>query len=278
LVEVLRLYLSEKSIARKNPALLSTAQRLGRTPGSVYARLQNFKTIDPGYEGVGLTAGRKVCEPIWRKYSERILRDLGQDDRKPGIGWRGAVLAIICENWSEEESFRIEDLHKYELDLAKIFPRNQHIRAKVRQTTQQLRDDGWLEFVDNKGTYVRTARSDSLLYPEIVSPTSITEGACKLVSVNAYERSSKARQACIKHHGCVCSACGLNFADLYGERGAGFIHVHHTKPLAALKEEYVVDPIKDLVPVCPNCHAMLHRGSELLSVSELRDIMASQQR
>jgi hypothetical protein len=52
-------------------------------------------------------------------------------------------------------------------------------------------------------------------------------------------------------------------------RGAGFIHVHHRKPLALIGRSYAVNPVKDLVPVCPNCHAMLHTQNPPLSVEEL---------
>jgi len=94
------------------------------------------------------------------------------------------------------------------------------------------------------------------------------EGALKEIKVNAYERDRKARQACIDFHGTDCKVCGLDFGSRYGEIGVGFIHVHHVVPLASIGDEYEVDPVKDLVPVCPNCHAMLHLGAS--SVSDLK--------
>ncbi|MEW5967974.1 MAG: HNH endonuclease [Pseudomonadota bacterium] len=47
------------------------------------------------------------------------------------------------------------------------------------------------------------------------------------------------------------------------------MHVHHLKPLALTDGAYELDPIADLRPVCPNCHAMLHRGENVLSIEEL---------
>ncbi|WP_420619070.1 HNH endonuclease [Candidatus Poriferisocius sp.] len=87
------------------------------------------------------------------------------------------------------------------------------------------------------------------------------EGATKKVSVVVYERDPEARRICIKRHGAKCRVCGIDFGEEYGDFGTGFIHVHHKTPVArAAKDgEYKVDPKGDLVPVCPNCHAMLHR-------------------
>ncbi|EHY9858309.1 HNH endonuclease, partial [Vibrio parahaemolyticus] len=65
----------------------------------------------------------------------------------------------------------------------------------------------------------------------------------------------------------------FSFSEVYGEIGKNFIHVHHIKPLAGISEEYAVEPTKDLVPVCPNCHAMLHTQNPPLSIDELKSIL-----
>ena len=108
---------------------------------------------------------------------------------------------------------------------------------------------------------------------EIPNPEIYFEGATKTVSVNSYERSSKARLACIAHYGWACRACGVDFTELYGDRGREFIHVHHIHPLHEIGEEYKIDPIKDLRPVCPNCHSMIHRKDPLLSIEELSKLI-----
>lgn len=99
------------------------------------------------------------------------------------------------------------------------------------------------------------------------------EGAVKVVVVNAYEGSPQARQACIEFHGARCLACGFDFEATYGELGRGFVHVHHLVPLAARGEAYELDPVKHLIPVCPNCHSMLHRASPPLTVFELQRLL-----
>ena len=95
--------------------------------------------------------------------------------------------------------------------------------------------------------------------PEEIDLTEqMPEGASRKVTINAYERSSKARKKCIDHHGSVCSVCGFDFLSTYGEVAEGFIHVHHLVPISDIGEAYEVDPIADLRPVCPNCHAVIH--------------------
>ena len=110
---------------------------------------------------------------------------------------------------------------------------------------------------------------------ELSHPEKYPEGATRKVLVNAYERNPKARAACIAKHGCRCSVCALSFLEVYGEIGEDFIHVHHKKPLAARRDDYMVDPRKDMAPVCPNCHAMLHTQDPPLGLDELIAMMAA---
>ena len=65
----------------------------------------------------------------------------------------------------------------------------------------------------------------------------------------------------------------MDFENTYGAIGAGFIHVHHIKQISEIGEQYEVDPLQDLVPVCPNCHAMLHKRKPPFSVDELRAML-----
>lgn len=112
-------------------------------------------------------------------------------------------------------------------------------------------------------------------YPdEIDLQVELWEGFKVKVLVNQYERNSQARQRCIARYGSRCSVCELDFVERYGPIGEGFIHVHHIKPLASINASYQVDPIHDLRPVCPNCHAMLHRGKDHpLTIDQLRALL-----
>ncbi|NRB23643.1 MAG: HNH endonuclease [Shewanella sp.] len=115
----------------------------------------------------------------------------------------------------------------------------------------------------------------SSVYPDEVPkpPAEFTEGAVKQVTINAYERDPKARAACIDEYGAICQVCNFNFEAKYGAMAKGFIHVHHKIDIATVGESYQVDPINDLVPVCPNSHAMLHAEKPAMSIEKLRKIM-----
>jgi len=110
---------------------------------------------------------------------------------------------------------------------------------------------------------------------EIAEPSLYVEGACKRVSVNAYERDDRARRCCIEHYGTKCCVCGFDFGTVYGDEFAGFIHIHHRRPLSEVGGEYEVDPVEDLRPVCPNCHAVVHHGDHLRDISEVQRLIAA---
>lgn len=98
----------------------------------------------------------------------------------------------------------------------------------------------------------------------------LKEGGKTEKRVKVVERNPKARRECLKHHGPTCAVCTMTFPDRYGAIGAGFMHVHHLTLVSSLPEETEVDPVKDLRPVCPNCHAMLHRRKPPYTIAELQ--------
>lgn len=101
----------------------------------------------------------------------------------------------------------------------------------------------------------------------------LIEGTRSYNMVSVYERNLLARIRCIEHYGYNCWVCGFNFEQKYGKIGRNYIHVHHITPLSVIGETYVVDPIRDLRPVCPNCHAMLHRSGADIIIEELRNLL-----
>jgi len=110
---------------------------------------------------------------------------------------------------------------------------------------------------------------------EIGAGQKYSEGAVTQVIVNRYERDPRARRACIEHYGAECQICSFKFEEEYGTQFSGFIHVHHIKELSSIRKEYVLDPIKDLIPVCPNCHAIIHRRTPPYTVQEMQEIKRS---
>jgi hypothetical protein len=95
---------------------------------------------------------------------------------------------------------------------------------------------------------------------------------------NYYERDPKLRTMAIVIHGktCMVSACGFNFAAVYGRRGAEFIEVHHLKPLSWTEngELRKTNPKTDMAVVCSNCHRMIHRYPDrVLSLDEVSSLI-----
>lgn len=134
--------------------------------------------------------------------------------------------------------------------------------------------------LDNLPAYVRRhpVPPESNFPDDLGGDAEFTEGGRRKVMVNAYERNPAARAACLAKYGTRCAVCGISFEEQYGPIGKGFIHVHHKKPLAARRGEYKLDPKKDLAPVCPNCHAMLHTQDPPLGIDELKTILAQHQK
>jgi len=140
------------------------------------------------------------------------------------------------------------------------------------------------DFSGGKGTVLPKLRSlgfsvvahkiddASSTLPEEVSGD-FWEGAKLSITVNKYERNAAARLACIAYHGTSCSVCRFDFGSAYGADFAGFIHVHHITPMAEIGKQYKIDPIKDLVPVCANCHAIIHYGGVARNIAEVREIL-----
>lgn len=110
---------------------------------------------------------------------------------------------------------------------------------------------------------------------EIDEKSSLPEGAKHQVTVNAYERNRKARELCIKKYKAKCCICGFSFGDTYGDIAENFIHVHHVKPLSEIGTQYTVNPVKDLRPVCPNCHAVIHirKGETAFGIEEVKALL-----
>jgi 5-methylcytosine-specific restriction protein A len=130
------------------------------------------------------------------------------------------------------------------------------------------REGHWLKRLEVLGFTIHKKTTISLVWPDEIKKAELTEGHGDLVVVNRYERNSKARSACIKHWGTSCQVCSVSFEKRYGNIGKDFIHVHHLVPLSEIKREYIVNPKEDLLPVCPNCHAMLHKSG--LSLADLK--------
>ena len=188
------------------------------------------------YNAVNLLIGN-----IGKKIANFYSVDLSRKSNSPGW-WR-----IICDGGY------IGDTFHWQL-------KNEFIQA--------LSETDWINDIEIGSEAEMLEENEELLQTEFI------EGSVKTTVTNRYERNKDARTECIKHYGAKCYVCGFDFGKVYGEIGEGFIHVHHEVDISLIGNEYKVDPVKDLKPVCPNCHAMLHQKRPAYTVEELKKIMA----
>jgi len=100
------------------------------------------------------------------------------------------------------------------------------------------------------------------------------EGDPTLRYVTTYERDPRYRRQALAIHGYRCAACDLSLGERYGPYADGLIHVHHVQPVSTYATPRRINPAIDLIPLCPNCHAVIHRGkTKTLTVDELRAML-----
>lgn len=142
-------------------------------------------------------------------------------------------------------------------------------RANELARAGKLFNKSYLSAIASKFDLGRT----DFRFPEEVQTDSLKEGSVQTVTVNAFERNPEARRRCIEVHGTSCAVCNFNFGKVYGDFARDFIHVHHLHPLAIQRAEHKVDPVHDLRPVCPNCHAVIHMRNGCLSIEEVKAML-----
>ena len=187
------------------------------------------------------------------------------------LGSRGLLSSSLYDMEADEFDEFISTLLEND-DFLKTSTGKKHvIRSAVNKLSTYLHLYGSKTEEDDTSEW----NSTPVIFPETDIPDEFFEGAKEEVIVNRYERDPKARKMCISYYGCRCMVCGIDFEEKYGDIGKDFIHVHHILPLNEIGQEHEVDFIKDLRPVCPNCHAILHRGpnGRCLSIDELREMI-----
>ena len=169
----------------------------------------------------------------------------------------GSLVTIECRDGEYHWIMRPEVA--LALEMSGLVEKSQLLSDEVTATTDVLGEQRY-----------------SLMPEEIESTTDLPEGAVTRITVNRYERNPKARKQCIDHYGARCCICTFEFSTVYGKIGNGYIHVHHLRQLSSLGEQYIVDPIADLRPVCPNCHAMVHCRTPPYTIEEMQTIIREQ--
>ncbi len=238
---------------------------------------------------VALTAGGGSYEEPWStgnrtkgiRAGDRVLLVRVGKDR--GIVASGRAISVVYKDLHfNEKRAKKKDLANYvmvnwdiQVEIEKRLPIEVLLREFPEVPWNNLYGSG-VRVVDNvadklTARWYRHVKIEKISFPD--EPTTYPEGALTPVLVNRYERNPRARRDCLDHYGAKCSVCGFEGRSTYGQAGDGLIHVHHVVENSKVGPDYKVDPIKDLVPVCPNCHAMIHRREKAYSVTEVKKLL-----
>jgi predicted restriction endonuclease len=201
---------------------------------------------------------RMIAEPYQQSGGKNWL------GHRDGTG-AAAVDHLLLEGASEDELIK----------TGRTTVQSFHTHLKHLEESHDLRSiqgsDGRFRF-DREHLGLPEPPSDApITLPEEIADTDgLPEGAVRNIAVNAYERNPEARRQCLAHYGHACVACGFDFGATYGAFAERYIHVHHLTPMSQIRKAYRINPISDLRPVCPNCHAMIHFGGICRSIDEIK--------
>ena len=212
------------------------------------------------------------------KFAGELVSAMGAAD---DVG-RSAFRAILgeCSNRGAILDFRVNG-SPVDPDIGMDWPAHwKQVSISLRRRLEPASDGNPPEFDAALAWTGRFAAAILALLPvqdgddeELPGASGYEEGGASIQRVTRYERDRRNRAAAIAIWGSHCQACGLDFGGRYGEVAAGFIEVHHITPVSVLDPDTVVDPARDLVPLCPNCHAVAHRRDPPFSVDEIQTML-----
>lgn len=194
------------------------------------------------------------------------------------INYQGSQIVfrlVLNQNHLNNDELFYALLNKYQIkpSSTKVFLYEKPIcsfdkdEEDVSGTISGFINKEFLEFNDDLAKWISN-------FKQLSSSNDLHEGSPITVELTKYERNREARLLCIRHFGAKCMICGFDFEKAYGKDFAGMIEVHHKIPLSEIKEDYVVDPINDLIPVCPNCHSAIHsKPNSFYTVEEMLEIV-----
>lgn len=128
----------------------------------------------------------------------------------------------------------------------------------------------YLEFLRTPCPISVTNRSTGRVVRRIRRASEDMEGKHIAREIVVIQRNQEARKKCIEHYGCKCAACGLVMSNKYGVVGEGVIEVHHLNPIHLFDDAHHVNYLEDLVPLCPNCHTIIHKFEDPGDIEGLR--------
>lgn len=238
--------------------------------------------IEPQFDDIPRTqafhldvlVGWKSIEAVFSPgaYAAALVSDMGKSSPQQRTIFRSFAESITNERGSVELSINGKAYDAFDESAWPVEWRMVNIRVRRAPIDIPKDDRGFANDLalvwSNRLFGLSTA-----LMPLEHEVTGEAEGGFTRVEVNRYERSYINRAACIEIHGTKCKACGFDFGCYYGEIGIGFIEVHHKTSISEIPAGTVVNPRHDLVPVCSNCHSMMHRETPPISIERLQALI-----
>lgn len=211
---------------------------------------------------------RTIIEIMPQHYAARMLNDMHNADENQKHTFLEYIK--LFHQRAKTDFYLNHTLRKEEnLELWNEEWKQYHIRAtQILDEKDMVSDEYLVEWA-----MLSVGCMMSLLMVENIGEaekTNFSEGRVSQVLSNKYERNPANRELCLAANGYSCKICGFDFEKKYGKLGHNFIHVHHIDMVSTFGGQYYLDPIKDLIPVCPNCHAMLHRTNPPMQPNELK--------
>jgi 5-methylcytosine-specific restriction enzyme A len=269
----------DKSFFRREYNYEENKQQSFSLPSKLNIRPSKLLKNNGFYILVELNEKRIDVSIIFEEYARNFLNSISNPDEEKinrftallvNSSKKGYKYKILINN---KESNNVEKLLKTEgkwtsIDISLYIPFIDE-KKDYLDHLYNISEDIYgliLSLVDLEEIQIDERTEDLIKYPE---------GNKTKILVNKYERNRLNRKCCLDHYGYNCMVCNMNFMEKYNEIGKNYIHVHHTILVSEIGEDYIINPIKDLVPVCPNCHAMLHKRNPPYSIKELKDIIKS---
>jgi len=215
--------------------------------------------------------------------TEAWLLVRGSTDAATGLAGHGVVMSGPHGSWRPAEAGSASRYITVAFDA--FLPFGEQIRPDILQ--EAVPDMPWGESMDTPVTLLLESAEPAVRHlwqeygpppgrPGRLVPGTHPPDAVSAAIVNRFEQDPNARRLCLAFHGTSCAACSFSFEVSYGQIGSDAIDVHHLVPPALLGPDYELDPVADLIPLCPNCHAVAHHGVRSpRSVAELRNILSA---
>lgn len=254
-------------------------------------RISERELIIPSLWCISRSVGRPISTSVLQDCLRSLLRPSGED------------LLILAGRNDDRFSQKVRNLRSHktleQLGLATYESRGSNGYWAITERGQQLLGEH-LELIryilGNDFDYDDTKEAfRSINIDESTKPTKgalvwfdenvvISEGEKVISERQVYTRSMRLREAAIKYYSrdgmIVCQACKFDFQATYGDLGRGFIEIHHVKPIFMYEsedmEKRLQDALGNVVPLCSNCHRMVHRRrGRVMPIVELTELIRS---